>query len=227
MQRLTLAVWGVGSFLLLSVFGCSSDSGAGSDLVDDRQSRSSESCESPNVGPECTVDLCKKNDCGAATSIFDENGCYRKSCQNDKDCGSQEQCVEVEYAPVSCSGADPETGECSCGWLTVARTSLFCMPRPVDQVTPGGVACESPNVGPECTVDLCKKNDCGAATSIFDENGCYRKSCQNDKDCGSQEQCVEVDYAPVSCSGADPETGECICGWLGVARTSLFCMPLS
>ena len=87
-------------------------------------------CE-PNVAPECVNDMCRpeNRDCGAPSSVLDENGCYRATCATNDDCAAQEECREVTYSPVACGYAPPNESVCSCGGLGVALTESRCFPR--------------------------------------------------------------------------------------------------
>ena len=179
----------------------------------------------PSIAPECVEHMCRgdNRDCGSISSIFDATGCYRSRCSGQQDCGSMEECREVEYAPPSCGYVDEST--CACGSSGAIITESFCFPLADDQDKGATVRTCLPSIAPGCVVDLCRKEnrDCGSASSVFDADGCYRRTCSSEDDCGSGEKCMKVDYAPPSCGYADDSS--CICGSLGAIVTESFCFP--
>ena len=74
----------------------------------------------------CLEDLCRKRDCGGPNSVLDEDGCYRPKCETDP-CETGQECREVEYVPVSCTGVQ-EDGTCSCGSNPIVVTTKMCFP---------------------------------------------------------------------------------------------------
>jgi hypothetical protein len=67
----------------------------------------------------CWEALCRNNDCGGPESAFDEDGCYRPSCEKT-DCEAGQECRDVRYAPVD--------GTCEIGWYWVDMRTKMCFP---------------------------------------------------------------------------------------------------
>ena len=80
-------------------------------------------CERIIAASQCLEVACENESCGDASSIYDENGCFR-TCTEDDDCAPGESCLERTYAPVSCDGGDP----CECGNLTISAKKSLCGP---------------------------------------------------------------------------------------------------
>jgi hypothetical protein len=76
----------------------------------------------------CWEALCRNNDCGGPESAFDEDGCYRPSCETNP-CDAGQECREVEYKRVLCSGV-LEDGTCHCGYQPLVLTNKMCFPMP-------------------------------------------------------------------------------------------------
>jgi hypothetical protein len=76
----------------------------------------------------CLEDLCRKEkeNCGGPNSVRDEEGCYRPSCETDP-CEAAQECREVEYKRVLCSGV-LEDGTCHCGYQLLVLTTKMCFP---------------------------------------------------------------------------------------------------
>ena len=180
------------------------------------------SCDRMNVPAGCEADMCRAYQCGAATSMFDADGCIRKSCKADTDCGSKERCQEVNRTQGECTGPDPNTGRCTCGSVLAILKTHVCVA--VQDGSSPSESCDKPNF-PGCEAEVCRTNRCGAADSVFDKDGCYRLRCETDADCDEKEQCRDVVYAPVACSGVDPGTNKCTCGWLNMEMRGRMCMP--
>lgn len=94
----------------------------------------------PNVPNECVQEMCRKgkNDCGAPTSLLDEQGCYRAKCSTQAECAPGEECREVTYAPISCGFGPPNDQVCSCGNLLSVVTELRCFPIQFGDGGPSG-----------------------------------------------------------------------------------------
>lgn len=83
------------------------------------------------AGLPCTAPIdCADEACGSHASAFDDDGCPRLPCQDDKDCGVSEGCLLQENSPlplraVSCDG---DMGSCSC---SIEKESLVgvCVPN--------------------------------------------------------------------------------------------------
>ncbi len=168
--------------------------------------------------PACVEDLCRKQDCGGPNSVLDEDGCYRPSCETDP-CDAGQECRETEYAPVSCSGV-LEDGTCECGNLLVVVPTKMCFPVVGEAGRP--TACGWPSA---CLEDLCRNNDCGGPDSAFDEDGCYRPTCETTA-CEADQECREVQYVPVTFSGV-LEDGSCTCGYNPIIVTTKMCFPVA
>lgn len=85
---------------------------------------------------QCAVD-CDFFDCGAPTSGFDENGCLREECVDDRDCPLDERCAGgaagaggegSEVCVTVWSSCSPdENGHCSCRGGAVCEG--YCVPK--------------------------------------------------------------------------------------------------
>ncbi len=118
------SIWS--AVLMLWLAACSADDAKTTDGADAAKGRD---CQ-PNVAAACVADLCReqKFDCGSPSSILDSDGCYRKTCSTPADCGPDEECREVEYAPPSCDLGPPNRGGCECGRLLSVVTEKHCFP---------------------------------------------------------------------------------------------------
>lgn len=130
--RHTLAKAFTALFLTCVVPACASDSssggsppGAGGQSTLQRPAN----CL-PNISPECVADMCRADNqnCGAASSPLDENGCYRKSCVDESDCASGETCKLMQFSRVSCGYVPEGSDNCVCGTQLATVGERMCVP---------------------------------------------------------------------------------------------------
>jgi hypothetical protein len=84
-------------------------------------------CMQEQGGAACAEYACAQLNCGGVDSIYDENGCLRKECQSDDDCGEGSRCAGARDNPTWCGSDD--NGDCSCfGPAAVGHCQSRCMP---------------------------------------------------------------------------------------------------
>ncbi len=79
----------------------------------------------------CVTEFCSHRTCGGE-SIYDEQGCFRPTCQRESDCAKGEKCRSTTYNVVNCAERSDGKCECSFGLSLNSRSSCF----PAAFVTP-------------------------------------------------------------------------------------------